>query len=237
LIQRNILGRNERRKETDKYITMTLPPSSLLLLLGAIVAVAMLPLSDAFRVQQLHPQTIQLNRNKNVGTIFSLRAGSIDDSEYDYEDSDEEEEYDEYDEEDEEDEDAKLSVSAIKAMKKAQAKKQREAKSKVSTSLHKAATSTSKPKPTKAKKTLKIMSKIPYVIRAFMNPFTVIAMTKGYFASLVNIDYMKEDTSQTLRSALQQKAKTSPSGGKRSRARKMKPGQAKTISDLPVLNT
>ncbi len=46
----------------------------------------------------------------------------------------------------------------------------------------------------------------------------------------------KQDSSQDLRSALEQKARSAPAGGKPKRARKMKPGQAKTISDLPQLN-
>jgi len=66
-------------------------------------------------------------------------------------------------------------------------------------------------------------------------------MTKGYWLSLIDIRYMtkKEDSSQDLRSALEQKAKqggggsNKPSRGKR----KMKPGQAKTLADLPQLNT
>ena len=50
---------------------------------------------------------------------------------------------------------------------------------------------------------------------------------------------MKKEQSQTLRSTLQQKAKNQPpppssSGGKAKR--KFKPGQAKTLSDLPQLS-
>ena len=52
---------------------------------------------------------------------------------------------------------------------------------------------------------------------------------------MTKITAMVQDTTQDLRSALQEKAKKAgSSGGKR--ARKMKPGQAKTLSDLPVLN-
>lgn len=46
----------------------------------------------------------------------------------------------------------------------------------------------------------------------------------------------QQDTSENLRTALQEKAKKgggSPNRGKR----KMRPGQAKTLSDLPQLNT
>ena len=37
-----------------------------------------------------------------------------------------------------------------------------------------------------------LIKKIPYIVRALANPFTVFAMTKGYFASLFNIDYLQE---------------------------------------------
>jgi hypothetical protein len=62
-------------------------------------------------------------------------------------------------------------------------------------------------------------------------------MTKAYFASLFNLDYLAEDSSQDLRSALEEKAKKSGSAGGRKGKRMMKPGQAKTLSDLPQLNT
>ena len=45
----------------------------------------------------------------------------------------------------------------------------------------------------------------------------------------------KQDSSQDLRSALQEKAKAETGGKKRS-TRKFKPGQAKTLSDLPQLS-
>ena len=48
--------------------------------------------------------------------------------------------------------------------------------------------------------------------------------------------YQKEQ-SQTLRSALNEKARKAPSsGGSTKPKRKMKPGQAKTLSDLPQLS-
>jgi hypothetical protein len=151
--------------------------------------------------------------------IQSIRGG----------DSDNDSEYDEFVEEsDDEDEIVRLSASAKKAMEKAKTKKKAEVKKSVSASL-------SKTKVKKSKGTsTSVLKKIPYIVRALMNPFTVFAMAKGYFASLFNIDYLQEDVSQTLRSALQEKAKSAPSGGKR--ARKMKPGQAKTLSDLPQLS-
>jgi len=154
-----------------------------------------------------------------INAIQCIRGGG---SDYDSE-------YDEYDEESDV-EDTKLSASAVKALKKAQAKKKAHAKKTVSASLKTKA----KAAPKKSSGSGGIFKKIPYIVRALMNPFTVFAMTKGYFASLVNIDYLQEDVSQNLRSALQEKAKSAPASAKRQR--KMKPGQSKTLSDLPQLS-
>jgi len=164
------------------------------------------------------------------------------------EDDDSEYDLDEYDDESEEEEEdvvqvkrTKLSSSAVKASAKVKNEKTKQSKKVVNASL-----STTKKKKVSnqntavaVKKTKRKLLYIPYIIKALLNPFTVFSMTRGYFASLVNIDYLKEDTSQTLRSALQEKAKQQggQTGGKRSgRGRKMKPGQAKTLSDLPQLS-
>lgn len=164
------------------------------------------------------------------------RGGAIDlDEESDVDGEYDVDEYDSEDEDDVEvDEDAALAASAISAVAKAKKKKVEEAKRAMSKAILRSKVAAEAKKRTK-KKSPSLFKKIPYVIRAFINPFTVLAMTKGYFASLLNIDYMKEDASQNLRSALQEKAKKSgPSKGKR--ARKMRPGQAKTLSDLPQLS-
>lgn len=155
------------------------------------------------------------------------------DSEYDFDSDDEEEE--------EEEEEivpvkTKLSSSTLKASSKAKSRKARTSKKIVNESLSKKKAAPPAVKKASKKKLLYV----PYILRALLNPFTVLTMTKGYLASLFNIDYLQQDTSQTLRSALQEKAKkeTGSGGAKRTgRARKMKPGQAKTLSDLPQLNT
>jgi len=83
--------------------------------------------------------------------------------------------------------------------------------------------------------------KIPYIVKASLNPIVFFQMTVGYWKSLYNINYMTEkeqDSSQNLRTALEQKARQGGGGKKKLRGkRKMKPGQAKTLSDLPQLNT
>jgi len=169
------------------------------------------------------PSTNYNRPSRNAGLVFSLsRGGAIEDSddEYDLDESDFEEEYDS-----EEEDDVKLSASAVAAARKAKLKEAKRSKKTVSNSLKK-----------KEKKRDSPLKNVPYIVKAILNPFTVLAMTRGYFASLFNIDYMKQDTTQDLRSALQDKAKKSGSSGGKKRARKMKPGQAKTLSDLPVLN-
>lgn len=155
------------------------------------------------------------------------RGGAIDLDE----ESDVDAEYD-VDEYDSEDEDNALAESAISAVEKAKKEKAEGVKRAMSEAILRSKVQAKK---RKQSKNFSLLKKIPYILRAFTNPFTVLAMTKGYFASLLNIDYMQEDSSQNLRSALEEKAKKSgPSKGKR--ARKMRPGQAKTLSDLPQLN-
>eukprot|EP00555_Chaetoceros_dichaeta_P009574 CAMPEP_0198273598 /NCGR_PEP_ID=MMETSP1447-20131203/57365_1 /TAXON_ID=420782 /ORGANISM="Chaetoceros dichaeta, Strain CCMP1751" /LENGTH=169 /DNA_ID=CAMNT_0043967349 /DNA_START=263 /DNA_END=772 /DNA_ORIENTATION=+ len=160
------------------------------------------------------------------------RGGAIDldDDEYDV---DEEYDVEEYDSDVEEDVESSLAAAAVAAVAKAKKKKAEEAKRLMSEAIRvsKVATEVKKRK----KKKPSLLKKIPYILRAFVNPFTVLAMTRGYFASLINIDYMQEDSSQNLRSALEEKARKSGSA-KGKRAKKMRPGQAKTLSDLPQLS-
>lgn len=184
---------------------------------------------------------------KMVDPSILPRGGAKGDSdEYDSE------EYDEYEEEDDEKEAlaaaakakaskkkakakakaAALSKSAVSSAAKAKAKKSAEVKESVNVSLA--------PKTSGGGKSILQILRVPYIVRACLNPLTLIAMTKAYFASLCNIGYLEEDSSQTLRSALEDKAKKQqaggkPSGGKRGK-RTMRPGQAKTLSDLPQLS-
>ena len=151
--------------------------TTLILLLAAIT-------SNAFRIIPSHAGTGTMAFSSKIDTdrttinaIQCIRGGG---SDYDSE-------YDEYDEESDV-EDTKLSASAVKALKKAQAKKKAHAKKTVSASLKTKA----KAAPKKSSGSGGIFKKIPYIVRALMNPFTVFAMTKGYFASLVNIDYLQE---------------------------------------------
>ena len=106
------------------------------------------------------------------------------DSEYDFDSDDEEEE--------EEEEivpvKTKLSSSTLKASSKAKNRKVKTSKKIVNESLSKKKTASTAVKKASRKKLLYI----PYILRAVLNPFTVLAMTKGYFASLFNIDYLQQ---------------------------------------------
>ena len=84
-----------------------------------------------------------------------------------------------YDEEDEEEEEEETLVKAT------QKKVTKAAKKAVASGL-----AASKPKKKKSAG-LKLF-KLPYILGAILNPFTLIQMTKGYWASLFNINYLKE---------------------------------------------
>lgn len=175
-------------------------------------------------------ETSRATPNSSLSLAFNVHyGGAIDLDEYDdeyeeeYDDEDvEEEEEEEYDEIDE-----KLSKAAKAAMEKARKKKEESTKKAISKATKKRKTSLFK------------LLRVPYVLRAFLNPFTVAAMTKHYLASLFNVNYMEDnvDSAAGLRSSLEQKARQggNPSNPKRGQ-RKMKPGQAKTLSDLPQLS-
>lgn len=171
-------------------------------------------------------------------------------------------EYDDLDSSDEEEEfDPVLTKSALTAASKTKVKAVAVAKKAVSATLLATA-----PKPRKIKSSILKRLMVPYIIRACLNPLTFIRMTRGYWASLVNLNYLQQvrsvshfdvgllrdlaslsnllsfsfysqDSSQNLRSALEEKAKKGGASGATKGKRKMKPGQAKTLSDLPQLNT
>mmetsp|Transcript_65618 Transcript_65618/g.77710 ORF Transcript_65618/g.77710 Transcript_65618/m.77710 type:complete len:220 (+) Transcript_65618:174-833(+) len=124
----------------------------------------------------------------------------------------------------------KSSGASISLASSVKNKTTQKSKSAVNASLH-----SSQPRKRQSSRLLK---KIPYIIRACLNPFTVLSMTRAYFVSLFDIGYLEKDASQTLRSALEEKAKRDFASGKgpKKGKRAMKPGQAKTLSDLPQLS-
>jgi len=123
------------------------------------------------------------------------------------------------------DKDDTLFESAMAATKKTKRKKTSATKKTLDAELAK-----SRPKRTKKSS---IMTRIPYIVRACANPFTVFSMTRSYFASLFDIHYLEKDSSKHF--VVQEKAKKESSSG-RKQERKMRPGQAKTLSDLPQLS-
>lgn len=183
-----------------------------------------------------------VTRTRASPAVFLLQRGGattidLDEDEYDeYDEEEDEEDYeiaeeveDEYDEEEEDELDSTLVKSAVKATAKQTAKQATATKQAVSAKLL----------AKKSKRPSLLKRYVPYIVRACLSPVTVMAMWKGYFASLINLDFLaKEDSSQDLRSALEEKAKKSGSaGGGRKGKRAMRPGQAKTLSDLPQLST
>lgn len=143
--------------------------------------------------------------------------------------------------------DASLAAAALKSSSKMKAKaassKVQTAKKAVNTQLMSessstaAKTSTTATKPPKKKSSSKLFH-LPYIVRALLNPRTVWAMTRAYWASLFDLDYLqsKQPAATELRSALEEKAKRSGGSAKKGR-RRMKRGQAKTLADLPQLST
>lgn len=97
-------------------------------------------------------------------------------------------EYDDLDSSDEEEEfDPVLAKSALTAASKTKVKAVAVAKKAVSATL--LATT---PKPSKIKSSILKRLMVPYIIRACLNPLTFIRMTRGYWASLVNLNYLQQ---------------------------------------------
>lgn len=199
-----------------------------LFVLAAILASALVVLTaevSAFRQQQnpilrRQQHTRTMVEEISVDFMTSIRGGS---SAIDVE-------IESSDEEETDDEEEEIVPKLAKATKKAATKV-----------VKKSVAAALRPKKKKKKSGLMKLFKLPYIVKACLNPFVFFQMTVGYWKSLYNIDYMTEkvaDSSQDLRSALEQKARYGGGGKKSSRGkRKMKPGQAKTLSDLPQLNT
>jgi hypothetical protein len=122
------------------------------------------------------------------GGASSAAAAAID---VEIESSDEEEEADEDDAEEEEPADSRLAKAAQEAVSKVKSRASRAAtqaaKAAVTSTLLKSAS------PSKKKKTnWTRFFHIPYILKACLNPFLFIQMTRGYWASLFNIKYLDE---------------------------------------------
>jgi outer membrane biosynthesis protein TonB len=230
----------------------------ILALVASLVAVLLLALPVHARSSQR--VAFVLPRQAPTSALLVARGGATAVDEDDEESEDEEEELavvnEEEDDEEEEEEKkeeeekaeaklaaAKLASATVKKTRKAKSKKAATKKASVKkvlkAKLTKAKLTKEKPAVTKKEKkkgSLLKFLRLPYIVRACLNPFTVFAMTRAYWASLCNLNYGKsDDASQELRSALEAKAKRD--GGTNRGKRKMKRGQAKSLSDLPALNT
>ncbi|KAL9179052.1 hypothetical protein ACHAXT_000094 [Thalassiosira profunda] len=220
----------------------TAAPAALALLLLALIALvastaaAAAPPPGAFGVSRLSTKSLTHHVNRQR-PLFELRGGaSADDSDYD---SEYDSEYDSDDEEEEEEEPIVATAKKLASSTKSATHKRTAAAAKAKVKVAMASSGGAPVKAAKRGDGRSLYQRcVPYIVRACLNPFTLAAMTKAYFVSLCDVNYLKEEQSQTLRSALEQKARNQPppSSGSTKPKRKMKPGQAKTLSDLPQLS-
>ncbi len=103
---------------------------------------------------------------------------------------DDSDDYDVDDDDDDDDEKLATSTKTVVRRKKAAAIKSKVKVAMTSSSSSGSASSTTSKSAPKRKSLYK--SYVPYIIRACLNPFTLIAMTKAYFISLCDINYLKE---------------------------------------------
>lgn len=182
-----------------------------------------------------HSSSSLVNNNDSITILTILRGGAtaVDLDEYD--------EYDEYDEEEEEEEEpvvVKKSSSLTKSTLKSTQKIKQNTKTQATKKSKDVVNSSLSMKKKKKISLLKALH-VPYIIRAGLNPVTFIQMTKAYFASLFNINYLQahEESSDGLRSALEAKARREAAAGTSRKGKKtMKPGRSKSLSDLPPIN-
>lgn len=202
-------------------------------LLFLVSMVAVLPPSGSSGT--FYRVTAMLPVRKSIHQLHQVRGGAIaigSDTEYDD---------DEYGSEYGKDENEAISTNAKELVTSTKAAVQKKKTATIKSKVKVAMAASSLQSKSVAKKTSggSIYKRyVPYIVRACVNPFTLFAMTKAYFLSLCDINFPKEDNSQTLRSALQEKARKQNqfSSGSTKPSRKMKPGQAKTLSDLPQLS-
>jgi hypothetical protein len=116
-------------------------------------------------------------------SLHRVRGGAIVD--------DDEGDSDGYDEDEEEDDEEIVEKLAASTKTVAQKKKTANIKTKVKVAMM-SSSGTAKSSTKSAPRKSLYRRHIPYIIRACLNPFTLIAMTKAYFVSLCDINYLKE---------------------------------------------
>ena len=171
---------------------------------------------------QTFPLERWLEMRGGGGAAAATAATGEDDIEFESSDEDVNES------EDEEEEDEEEHVELDPKLAKATQQKAATIKTKM---VKEAVAAVVKPPKKKSSVSLMSMLHVPYIIKACLNPFTFFQMTKAYWSSLFKLDYLaaNTDSSQNLRSALEEKAKKS--GGSPRGKRKFKPGQAKVRSE------
>ena len=135
--------------------------------------------------QQQQQQQQQHHHNTYIHKILQVRGGGGNDDEYD---SDEEKV-------EEEPIVTKTKRLSSSTKQKVQRAKSAQVKSKVKVAMMSSSSSSAKKSSASAgKQNNRSLYKrfVPYIIRACINPFTLLAMTKSYFVSLCDINYLKE---------------------------------------------
>jgi hypothetical protein len=126
--------------------------------------------------------------------VATPRGGAVQNSDDESEDDESiEEQAEDTDDEEVENQtaiDAALAASAAKSAAKARARKVAQASSASKKAVN-AKLFASAPKKKKSSGLTKTLH-VPYLLRALMNPFTAFAMTRAFWASLFNLDYLKQ---------------------------------------------
>ena len=171
---------------------MALSPwlTALLLLVvytATTIASSSIPRRRSSSFANLH--RITSTSSQNIHQLKNIPRGG-DSEEYDSEEYDS----DEYDSE-EEDEPIVTKTKKLASSTKnvVQSKKRKEVKSKVKVALSSSATKSKSVSSRSNRGSGGIYKRyVPYIIRAVLNPFVLMRMTKSYFVSLCDINYLKE---------------------------------------------
>jgi len=124
--------------------------------------------------------------------MVRIRGGATTDDDDGVDEEEEEDDVDESEDEEAEVIDSTLTASAVKAAVKTKAKKTTEHIAATKRAVNSKLTSLQKTEKRKASGGVLKSLKVPYIVRAFLNPVTLWKMTVCYWASLFNLDYLKQ---------------------------------------------
>lgn len=194
--------KSSRRSSTMTSATgSTLPWLSILLIActavsSSVVTASVSPTGQFFGQINRIPasSSIPSSQLQHNNHLLVFRGGAAD--EYDSDEYDSEYDSDEEEEEPIVTKAKKLATSTKSATQKKALKqtavKNAALKSKVSVAM---ASSSSSSKAVAKKKGI-YKRFVPYIVRACLNPFTLVAMTKAYFVSLMDINYLNKEVSR-----------------------------------------